>query len=68
MPHFLFERDKLEYKFMREVSADVNSRDFDQRALEQEGVHFDDLRETAVVAADSEQQAKEIISEISQKS
>lgn len=62
MPHFLFEREELIYNFVKEVNADLNSPDFDQRALQQDGIHYDDARDTAVVVADSQQEAEGLIS------
>ena len=62
MPHFLFEREELIYNFVKEVNADLNSPDFDQRALQQDGIHYDDARDTAVVVADSRQEAEGFIS------
>ncbi len=61
MPHFLFQREELEYKFAKEVTADVNSPDFDQRSLEQEGIHYDDHMDTAVVVANNRQEAEEFM-------
>lgn len=63
MAHYLFEREELKYNFVREVSADVNSEDFDQRALQQDGVHYDDNRDTVVVIADSKEQAEKQVNE-----
>jgi hypothetical protein len=61
MAHYLFEREYLKYNFVREVTADVNSEGFDQRALETEGVHYDATRDTVVVVADSKEQAEQLL-------
>ena len=58
MPHYLFERKELKYKFVKEVVADVESEDFDQRTLQQEGTHYSEDRDTVVVIADSKEQAE----------
>lgn len=53
----------MNYKFVREVSADVNSENFDQRALQQHGTHYDETRDTVVVVADSKEQAEGMVNE-----
>lgn len=63
MTHYLFEREDLKYKFVKEVVADVESEDFDQRALQQEGIHYSEDRDTVVVIADSREQAEKRVNE-----
>ncbi len=61
MPHYLFERNDLKYRFVKEVGADVTSDNYDHRALQQEGVHYDETRDTVVAIADSKEQAEDMV-------